>query len=244
MEKLMATAIVVDGAFFLRRFKHSFPDHDRNDPQSVAHGLGLLAYWHLTQRIGPSQVTELISRNELLAESRQFYRMFFYDCPPLKKRMHSPLQKKSIDFSKTPDAQFRLALHHEIGKLRKIAIRLGRLNDTSRWRLTESATAQLIADPATFKPTDADFEIDTKQKGVDMRLGLDVASLAFKGQVDQIVIVAADADFVPAAKLARREGIDVILERMGDHRAARDLIDHVDGVRDCFLPKPNPMAGE
>ncbi len=73
-----------------------------------------------------------------------------------------------------------------------------------------------------------------------MRLGLDVASLAFKGQVDQIVIVAADADFVPAAKLARREGIDVILDRMGDHRAAVDLIEHVDAIRDCFLPKPDP----
>lgn len=240
----MATAILVDGAFFLRRFKHCFPDHDRNDPKSVAHGLGLQAYWHLTQRIGPSQVEDLISRNELLAESRQFYRLFFYDCPPLTKRMHTPLLKKSVDFSKSSDAQFRLSLHREVGKLRKIAIRLGRLNDASRWRLTESATARLIDDPSNFRPADTDFEIDTKQKGVDMRLGLDVASLAFKRQVDQIIIVAADADFVPAAKLARREGIDVILDRMGDQRAARDLIDHVDGVRDCYLPKPNPLAGE
>jgi len=240
----MATAILVDGAFFLRRFKHSFPDHDHSDPQSVAHGLGMLAYWHLTQRIGASQVIELVSRNELLAESRQFYRLFFYDCPPLTKRMHTPMQKKSVDFSKSADARFRLALHQEISKLRKIAIRLGRLNDTSRWRLTESATARLISNPGNFQPSDADFEIDTKQKGVDMRLGLDVASLAFKGQVAQIVIVAADADFVPAAKLARREGIDVILDRMGDQRAARDLLDHVDGIRDCFLPKSNPIACE
>lgn len=240
----MATAILVDGAFFLRRFKHCFPDHDRSDPQSVAHGLGLLAYWHLTQRIGASQVMDLVAKNELLAESRNFYRLFFYDCPPLTKRMHSPLNKKSVDFSKSQEARFRLTLHREIGKLRKIAIRLGRLNDTSRWRLTEAATARLIAQPDGFIPSDNDFEIDTKQKGVDMRLGLDVASLAFKRQVDQIVIVAADADFVPAAKLARREGIDVILERMGDHRAAQDLIDHVDGVRDCFMPRPHPMAGE
>lgn len=240
----MATAILVDGAFFLRRFKHCFPDHDRNDPGSVAHGLGILAYWHLTQRIGPSQVVEQLSRHEPIAESRQFYRLFFYDCPPLTKRMHTPLGKKSIDFSKTPDAQFRLALHAEIATLRKVAIRLGRLNDTSRWRLSELATNRLIADPQNFVPNDGDFEIDTKQKGVDMRLGLDVASLAFKGQVDQIVIVAADADFVPAAKLARREGIDVILERMGDRRAAKDLVEHVDGIRDCFMPKPNPLAGE
>jgi uncharacterized LabA/DUF88 family protein len=156
--------------------------------------------------------------------------------------MHSPLSRRSIDFGKSPEAIFRLQFHQEIQKLRKVALRLGRLNDTSRWRLGEGATARLIVDPANFRPTDDDFEVDTKQKGVDMRLGLDVASLAFKGQVDQIVIVAADADFVPAAKLARREGIDVILDRMGDHRAAADLIEHVDAIRDCYLPHAEPLG--
>jgi uncharacterized LabA/DUF88 family protein len=240
----MATAILVDGAFFLRRFKHCFPDHNRSDPASVAHGLGMLAYWHLVQRIGPVEVMEQVSRNALLAESRQFYRIFFYDCPPLEKRMHTPLGKRSMDFSKSPEAVFRRQLHREVLKLRKVALRLGRLNETSRWRLTESATARLIASPDNFRATDGDFEIDTKQKGVDMRLGLDVASLAFKKQVDQIVIVAADADFVPAAKLARREGIDVVLDRMGERQAAPDLLEHVDALRDCFMPKPHEMSGE
>jgi uncharacterized LabA/DUF88 family protein len=238
----MATAILIDGAFFLRRFKHCLPDHDRNDPKSVAHGLGLLVAWHLVQRIGPSQVQLQVAQHSLLEESRQFYRIFFYDCQPLTKRMHTPLSHRSIDFGKSPEATFRLQLHKELQKLRKMALRLGRLNDTSRWRLSEKATARLVESPNNFQPSDDDFEVDTKQKGVDMRLGLDVASLAFKGQVDQIVIVAADADFVPAAKLARREGIDVILDRMGDHRAATDLIEHVDAIRDCFLPKPNPLA--
>jgi len=184
-----------------------------------------------------------VSDNSLLAESRQFYRIFFYDCPPLEKRMHTPLGRKSRDFGKSPEAIFRRRLHQEIQKLRKVALRLGRLNETSKWRLTEAATVRLIENPDNFKPTDDDFEIDTKQKGVDMRLGLDVASLAFKRQVDQIVIVAADADFVPAAKLARREGIDVVLDRMGDHRAAHDLLEHVDALRDCFMPKPPGVGG-
>ncbi|MCW3835237.1 NYN domain-containing protein [Sphingomonas canadensis] len=235
----MATAILVDGAFFLRRFRYCFPDHDRNDPKSVAEGLGMLAYWHLSHRIGPHQLLEQIARYNLqLSESREFYRIFFYDCSPLTKRMHWPLTRRSIDFGKSTEATFRLRLHEEIRKLRKVAVRLGKLNDTSRWRLSERATMRLIQSPSEFVASDDDFEVDTKQKGVDMRLGLDVASLAFKRQVDQIVIVAADADFVPAAKLARREGIDVLLDRMGDKRAAPDLIEHVDGVRDCFLPRP------
>ena len=180
---------------------------------------------------------ELLAGKTPLAESIQFYRLFFYDCPPLTKRMHHPLSHRSVDFGKSPEAKFRLELHDEIRKLRTVALRLGRLNDASRWRLSEKATSRLISDPLAFVASDDDFEIDTKQKGVDMRLGLDVASLAFKGQVDQIVIVAADGDFVPAAKLARREGIDVVLDRMGDMMTAKDLIEHVDGVRDCRAPK-------
>lgn len=48
-----------------------------------------------------------------------------------------------------------------------------------------------------------------QQKGVDMRVGVDIASLAYKKQVDQIILIAGDSDFVPAAKLARREGVDL-----------------------------------
>nr|WP_243735402.1 NYN domain-containing protein [Xanthomonas oryzae] len=47
-----------------------------------------------------------------------------------------------------------------------------------------------------------------------MRIGIDISSLALKHQVDQIVLFAGDADFVPAAKLARREGIDFVLDPM------------------------------
>ena len=47
--------------------------------------------------------------------------------------MHTPLAGKSIDFGKSPEALFRLKLHEEVRKLRKVAIRLGRLNDTSKW---------------------------------------------------------------------------------------------------------------
>ena len=58
--------------------------------------------------------------------------------------------------------------------------------------------------------------LDLKQKGVDMRIGLDIASLANKKLVDQIVLIAGDSDFVPAAKHARREGIDFILDTIAE----------------------------
>ncbi len=75
------------------------------------------------------------------------------------------------------------------------------------------------------------------QKGVDMRMGLDIAALAFKRLVKRIVMVAGDSDFVPAAKLARREGIDVVLDPMW-HRAGDDLYEHVDGLKSTS-PRPS-----
>jgi uncharacterized LabA/DUF88 family protein len=72
-----------------------------------------------------------------------------------------------------------------------------------------------------------------------MRIGLDIASLAFKEQVDQIVLIAGDSDFVPAAKLARREGIDFILDPMWQP-VPEDLHEHIDGLRStCPRPPSN-----
>ena len=67
------------------------------------------------------------------------------------------------------------------------------------------------------------------QKGVDMRIGLDIASLAYKKEVNQIVLISGDSDFVPAAKLARREGVDFILDPLG--ASVKDnLFIHIDGL--------------
>jgi uncharacterized LabA/DUF88 family protein len=55
--------------------------------------------------------------------------------------------------------------------------------------------------------------------------------MALKKFVDRIVLVSGDADFVPAAKLARREGIDFILDPM-KARVEPSLFEHIDGM-DC-----------
>ena len=84
--------------------------------------------------------------------------------------------------------------------------------------------------------TERDVKYDVRQKGVDMRIGLDIASRAYKKLVDQIILVAGDSDFVPAAKLARREGIDFLLDPMWAS-IREDLHEHIDGVCSVF-PRP------
>ena len=77
--------------------------------------------------------------------------------------------------------------------------------------------------------TEGDFTISLAQKGVDMRIGLDISSLATKKLVDQIILIAGDSDFVPAAKFARREGIDFVLDPMWQS-IKPNLQEHIDGL--------------
>jgi uncharacterized LabA/DUF88 family protein len=142
-----------------------------------------------------------------------------------------------MDFSKSPTAIFRLELHHQLKCLRKVALRLGRLQDRRAWRIKPEKLSALLRKQIQFTElTDADFVYDVNQKGTDMRIGLDIASVSYKKQVDQVVLVAGDADFVPAAKLARREGVDFILDPMWAG-IADDLHEHIDGLRST-CPRP------
>jgi len=78
-----------------------------------------------------------------------------------------------------------------------------------------------------------DVRINLRQKGVDMRIGLDIASMTLKHQVDTIILVTGDSDFAPAAKLARREGVEFLLDPLWQ-RVSDELSEHVDGVISVF----------
>ncbi|MNN68477.1 NYN domain protein [compost metagenome] len=75
----------------------------------------------------------------------------------------------------------------------------------------------------------ADLRPVVKQKGVDMRIGLDIASLTLKKHVSMIVLATGDSDFVPAMKFARREGAQVMLivQRKGIKEPLREHADIV-----------------
>lgn len=103
--------------------------------------------------------------------------------------------------------------------------------------LTSQQYAALInAKQQWYSLDEGSVSLGLRQKGVDMRIGVDIASLALKQQVDTIVLVAGDSDFVPAAKLARREGIDFILDPLWQ-QINSDLFEHIDGLQ-SGLSKP------
>lgn len=226
-------AIMIDGGFFLKRLKYAYPDVDRNDPKAVADLIFRHALKHTNQRTGTERGPH---KNRPVYTDYDLYRIFFYDCPPIEKKMHAPISKKSVDFGKSAQAIFRRTLHKELLKKRKVALRLGHLIDTATWKIKPEVQSKLLKSEIEWKDlSDDHFSLDVMQKGVDMRLGIDVASLAYKGSVEQIVLIIGDSDFVPAAKLARREGIDVVIDPLG-HDLHDHLYEHTDGVRN-LLPR-------
>ena len=212
----MTTAVMIDAAFFLKRFSRVYPGLDARDPDVVAKTLYTMSMTHVAD-------TEL-------------YRILVYDCPPLDKKSHHPVTRQPVDFSKLPGALFRLEFHEQLKRMRKVALRLGYLSG-HKWVIKPPATKKLLN--GTLTPTELtwrDVEFDIDQKGVDTKIGIDMTSLALKRMVKQIVLVSGDGDFVPAAKLARREGIDIVLDPMWSH-IGDALHEHIDGLRSTS-PRP------
>jgi uncharacterized LabA/DUF88 family protein len=222
-------AVLVDLGFFLPRYRAVIERH-QDQPSAareVARDLWRTARHHIDKH-----------RHE------ELYRILVYDCKPLAKKAHNPISRKAIDFSKNDAHKFRVALHHELVCMRKVALRLGELHDGNKWRLKDEATAKLLRREITADQlTENDVFYESTQKGVDIKFGIDIASLAYKKLVDRVVLITGDADFVPAAKLARREGLDVVLDPLWNH-IMPSLHEHIDGLRSVW-PKPGaPADGE
>lgn len=141
------------------------------------------------------------------------------------------------------------ALTKKLLRTRQAIAALERLGDPAT--VADSLTLNLTPDEARALATMRDLwraldgnsvSLGLRQKGVDMRIGIDISSLTLKKQVDTIVLVAGDSDFVPAAKLARREGIEFILDPLWQ-QVNSDLFEHIDGLQ-SGLKRPNKPAGD
>lgn len=222
-------AILIDAGFLLKRLPSVCPSVDHNNALDVANAISRLVTGHLKKQ---NNVQGAHNERSLL------YRVFYYDAKPYMNKGHFPVSKKSIDYGKTSEAVFRLALFNELRKRANTAVRLGEVRKERSWILKDRPQSDLLNGKLNVSDlTDADFAPGLRQKAVDMRIGLDIASISLKQQAETIILVSGDADFVPAAKLARREGVKVILDPLW-RSVAPDLYEHIDGVQSGF-PKPS-----
>ncbi len=213
-------AVMIDGGYFVKRFDSLYNESKSMNGEDVAECLYQLAHRHFR-------------RTDYL------YRIFYYDCLPFDKKHHYPITNRAIDFSKSQAYKFRVDLINALKRKRKLALRMGKLKEGG-WRIRPDRLKRLLKKEISFEDlTDDDMYLDLRQKGIDMKIGVDIASLSFNRLVDKIVLFSGDSDFVPASKLARREGIDFVLDPMQGH-IEQDLFEHIDGVFEStrnFTPK-------
>ena len=218
------TAIIVDGGYYRVRAAALW---GKRSPKARADELYYYCLLHIRRP----------------KEPRDLYRIFYYDCPPMQREVMHPLTKEIIDFSKGSGTKWSESFYNELSKKRKLALRMGELAESAaKFVLKDQTLVALLEKEKTLEDlTEDDFRLDVKQKGVDMRIGLDVASLAKDHLVDQIVMIAGDSDFLPVVKMARKSGIDFLLDPM-NQRPKQNMLKHIDGMESYTEQVKSPTA--
>lgn len=177
------------------------------------------------------ELVEAISKSPELVGSR-LHRVYYYDSVPLESSEKNPLSGELLEFGKQPIVSRSRQLFAQLSRLPLFAVRLGELSfngwTTPEKKLRKSEGAQVTISSEDLKP-------HITQKGVDMRIGMDIAALALKKHAQIIVLVTGDSDFVPAMKFARREGAQLFLVPLG-HRIKDAMYEHSDRMLEVSLP--------
>lgn len=201
-------AILLDGGFVRAKLGNRQHPLDANMVRQLIHATGQALH-----RQFPTSTLTL-------------YRAYFYDAKPLTDSLTHPLSGASLRLGNTPMARNNQLLHKQLEQVPFLALRYGHLKWRG-WSLNKKWLNQALKDGISARIEEKDVVPRTEQKGVDMRIGLDIAALTLKKQVSLIVLVTADSDFVPAMKFARREGVQLCLARLG-HGVTDELLEHAD----------------
>jgi len=149
-------------------------------------------------------------------------KILYYDCPPFAGELTYPVSSKKE--KRTPDAHWL----NELSRMDYFAVRLG----TVKFR----GLTLLKVPPPPRALTDENFKPVFEQKGVDMRIGIDIASMSERAIVERVVLLSGDTDMVPAMKHARKCGIQVVAVELPDRRLPSDLLTHADIHRKIDRP--------
>ena len=241
-------AVLIDGGFYLKRLSYVLPDLDTRSAAGITTSIQTLVSGHLEKLASLQRSTIASSKTgdengEFVLKPNQqelHYRTFFYDAPPFRMNTHRPISGNPIRYNTSPVYQAKMDLFDKLRKERNMALRLGETKGDANfpWQLRTDVLQDILSGNRTVASlTDRDFVVTIRQKGVDMRMGLDMSSIALKKQASTFVLVTGDADFIPAAKFVRREGCRVILDPMWQ-RIPTGLYEHIDGL-DSVFPDPN-----
>jgi len=173
------------------------------------------------KKYDPSFIEKFAQQCKLADE--EILRVLYYDCAPYSGTVTLPVSGNPYTFAGSDKWLEELA-----GK-DLFAVRRGVLKFRG---YKPKKTPVSPAGP----PTDADFVADFEQKGVDMRIGLDIASYSANKAADRILLVSNDTDCVPAMKVGRRAGLQIVIIELPNSKVAPELVWHADFKRPVTWP--------
>jgi uncharacterized LabA/DUF88 family protein len=168
-----------------------------------------------------------------ISADEELFRIYCYHCPPYDGTETHPMTRAAINFAATPIHRAMTQFIKDLKLTDNVAFRSGEMSFDG-WLIKKQAARDIIRTGRALRPDD--FAPDLNQKGIDVKIGLDVAWLASKNIVERIILVAADSDFIPAMKFARREGVQVVLVTLGHAQTKRELKEHADELRTVTYP--------
>lgn len=200
-------AILLDGGFLTKKLYSRLSRHATADD--------IAAECERLQQLQAIQGYELL-------------RIYYYDAPPSALAIQKPISRDRLNLASTERFRLSQSLYDQLVLKPHFALRMGETSlSPARWRIKSRVAKEIMRSPRILR--DEDFDLDLSQKGVDMRIGLDMARLCLRETVRAVVVVTGDSDFVPAFKFVRREGVKVILDPLG-HNIRIELRQHADVV--------------
>lgn len=170
---------------------------------------------------GPDFI-EAFARNCALADE-ELVRVLYYDCAPYQGHHTLPVSGSQQVFASP------VSWLDELARRDLIAVKLGSVRFNG-YCLKRSAL------PGKSNLTDADFRPDFERIGIDLQIGMDVASYASLESVHAMAFVTANPAHVAAMQFARRSGVEVVLVRLPAEATPSELLEHADSVRTIGWP--------
>jgi uncharacterized LabA/DUF88 family protein len=157
--------------------------------------------------------------------NENIHRIMYYDCAPFSGKATLPVSGQTTTFSGS-DAWLKILSYKDL-----FSVRLGVLKFRG-YVINNNKIPYTPGQPLT----DNDFHPEFEQKGVDMRIGIDMANVSANRSVELIALATNDTDCIAAMKHARRSGLQVALVTVPGYQPVPELLAHSDFRRNITWP--------
>jgi uncharacterized LabA/DUF88 family protein len=178
----------------------------------------------VARKAGHTYVPDYIEKvaHACVESGETLLRILYYDCAPFEGTAKLPVSGKKFDFTGSDQWLKELATKD------LFAVRRGVLKFRGFKPKKIPIAAQALKDE--------DFAPDFEQKGVDMRIGLDMARYSVEKSVERIILITGDTDCLPAMKHCRIAGLQIVLIAFPKQKPAPELLWHSDFLRQVGWP--------